>query len=140
MDHLVQASVIHGRQEEAAVKIAAPELDGPQQAPSRASELIQKSAHGSTADDAHRSPHGDRETIKEIRIINLDRGGPSHGSVPSLGRALVVLQQATKALDAVDLGSRCRPMPTLLDDPVAETLVRSLELVVLGVLTDGSTE
>jgi hypothetical protein len=35
----------------------------------------------------------------------------------------VVLQQTAKAFIAPDLGSVCVPMPSLLDDPVAETLL-----------------
>ena len=70
MDHLVQASVIHGRHEEAALKIAAPELDGPQQAPSRVSELIQECAwkHGDRLT-------ADRDDVQKTRDATLTEEG-----------------------------------------------------------------
>ncbi len=45
---LVRAFVIHGSHQEAGKEIAAPELDGPQQAPSRERELLEECAwkHG----------------------------------------------------------------------------------------------
>ncbi len=55
-------------------------------------------------------------------------------SVPSLGRASVVPQDAAKALFAPDLGSGCRPTARSLDDLVAEPLVRAFEMVVLNEL------
>ena len=64
------------------MQIAAPELDGPQQAPSPGSELLDECAW----------KHGGRRELDRLAAItsiertesSVDGGGPSHGSVFSM--------------------------------------------------------
>ena len=57
-------------------------------------------------------------------------------SVPSLGRAYVVLQEAAETFVAPNRGPRCWPSLSPLDHFIGKTLVGAFEMVMIDVLAD----